>query len=176
MSACVKFTCAWCGALSWTSPGAFNRAQKINAPLYCDRECAGMGRRKGKTTAQLKEEKRAYDIAYRAKNQALLKKKKRRYHLATYDPEKAAVVRRANMPRHVEYCRRPEYRAYKNEYDRNKRAAEYGPLAEAYKLSLTLQREIRSRIAAKESRIENGTFNKARERRRSGRASLGGQP
>jgi hypothetical protein len=172
----AHFTCAWCGALSWTAQGAFTRDRKISAPLYCDRECAGMGRRKDKTAAQLKEEKRLYDVAYRAKNAALLKKKKRRYHLATYDPEKAAVVRKLNMPRHVDYCRRPEYRAWKKEYDQNLRAAEYGPFAEAYRFALILAREIRVRETATQVRIENDTINKAQERRRSGHPSIGSKP
>jgi len=170
------FTCAGCGALSWTASGAFNRARKIGAPLYCDRTCAGMGRRNGKTAAQKKEGKRLYDIEYRKQNAARLKGKKRRYHLATYDPEKARIVRKASMPRHVEYCRRPEYRAWKRTYDLDRRAAEYGPFAEAYKDALTLAREIRARVTDTQVRIENGTINKAQERRRSGHAGISGQP
>ncbi len=43
-------------------------------------------------------------MEYRRKNRAALKAKKAERHKRTYDPVKAAVVRKKRMPRHVEYC------------------------------------------------------------------------
>ena len=48
------------------------------------------------------------------------------------------------MPKHVEYCRRPEYKAWKHEYDIQKAAEEFGEFGEAWRLLLDLEKEIRS--------------------------------
>jgi len=47
------------------------------------------------------------------------------------DPEfglEAAKARKVRMPLHIEYCRQPAYKAWKREYDRRHRAAEFGEL------------------------------------------------
>lgn len=61
--------------------------------------------------------KRYYDILYRKKNRARLKREKAEYFQRTYDPVKAAKERKKKMPKHVEYCRQPWYRKYKQGYD-----------------------------------------------------------
>ena len=94
--------CAWCNARLDKPTGAVNRARKSGLYLYCDRICGGLGRRKNKSKAQKVEEKRVYDIEYRAKNSALLKAKKAAYFQRTYDPVTAAEHRKARMPKHVE--------------------------------------------------------------------------
>ncbi len=111
--------CAYCHAQLFKLTGEINRAAKIGALLYCNRLCAGRGRRKGKSKEQCVAEKRLYDIAYRAKNRAMLKVKKAAYFQRTYDPAKAAVERKKRMPRHVEYCRQPRYKAWKRSQPRN---------------------------------------------------------
>lgn len=113
-----------------------------------------------------KQEKRLYDIAYRAKNRALLKAKKAAYFRRTYDPKKAAVVRKKRMPLHVAYCRQPRYRAWKKRYDQQRRDNEYGPFADAARLAIDLNREIKSRTTNYEIRIENQTLNKRQSRTR----------
>jgi hypothetical protein len=154
--------CAWCSKSSLKETGAINRAKSASAPLYCDRECAGLGRRKGKTKQQLVDEKSAYDAAYREKNRAMLKAKKAERFRATYDPEKARIERASRMPRHVEYCRRPEYKAWKKQYDLDYRAREYGPFSEAYKLLLQIETEIDERASWYEVAVAKGTLNKKR--------------
>lgn len=144
-----------------------NRAAKIGARLYCDRACAGMQRRAGKTKAQKVAEKRLYDMAYRAKNRKLLKAKKRAYFERTYDPRKAAIERKKRMHLHVAYCRQPRYKAWKRAYDQKYRASEYGPFAEAYLLAINLNREIKTRMSNYEIRLENETLNKRVARSRS---------
>ena len=96
--------------------------------------CSGLGRRKNKTDGQKKQEKRLYDMEYRAKNREMLKRKKRAYFQRTYDPAKAAIERKQGMPQHLEYCRRPAYKEWKRDYDRRLRAREYGPFADAHML------------------------------------------
>jgi hypothetical protein len=90
-----------------------------------------------------KAQKAAYDRQYRKKNRLRLKAEKAAYFQRTYDPFKAAIERKKKMPKHVEYCRRPQYRAYKHDYDINRRASLYGPFVEAYKLLKELMREIK---------------------------------
>lgn len=120
-----------------------------------------------KTKAQKVAEKRLYDMAYRAKNRAMLKAKKAAYFQRTYDPVKAAKVRKKRMHLHVEYCRQPRYKAWKRSYDQKRRDSEYGPFAEAARLAINLNREIKGRMSNYEIRLENQTLNKRQGRTRS---------
>jgi hypothetical protein len=162
----MKFCCAHCRKMADKPTGEVNRARKSGLPLHCNRHCAGLARRKGKTKAQLVAEKKAYDAAYREKNFAVLKAKKHDYFKLTYDPAKAAVERKKRMPRHVEYCRQPRYKESKKEYDRKRRAGEFAAFADAYSLTLELDREIKRRFNHEEIKYENGGTNKAQRRER----------
>lgn len=168
--------CAHCRKVLHLSTSAVNRAKKKGARLFCDRRCAGLGRRKHKAKAQKIAEKRAYDLQYRADNLAMLKAKKIAYHQRTYDPVKAAKVRKKRMSQHVEYCRQPAYVAKKKKYDLQRRADEFGPFAESYLILLELKREINSRTTDEERRITNGTYNKSQFRRRDYQRFVGNQP
>lgn len=162
----MKFKCAYCKKVGDKPSGEVNRARAAGLNQYCNRRCSGLGRRDGKTKAQRVEEKRLYDIEYRASNLAMLKAKKRDYHRRTYDPAQAAVVRKKRMPLHVEYCRKPAYKAWKREYDRRHRASEFGEFAEAYMLTIDLNREIKGRKTNAEIKFENGCTNKSQRRER----------
>lgn len=164
----MKFLCAYCGKTGDKRTGEVNRARAAGANLYCNRVCSGLGRRQPpKTEAQRKLEKKLYDHEYRLRNLEERKAQKRAYHLATYDPEKERVKRKAKMPRHVEYCRQPEYKRWKSKYDRQYRAKkEFGPFAEAAMLAVDLNREIKGRMSNHEIREQNGTANKTQRRAR----------
>jgi len=90
-----------------------------------------------------KAEKSAYDKEYRRKNRAILKAKKAAYFQRTYDPARAAKERKKTMTKHVEYCRRPEYKKKKSTYDRQREAAEYGEFAECREILKVLMKEIK---------------------------------
>lgn len=162
----MKVTCSHCGRRTDKEPNEINRARKVGLKLYCDRKCAGRARRKGKTKAQKIEEKRLYDIEYRRENLAAIKAKKAAHFKATYDPEKARIERKKRAKEHAEYCRRPEYRRWKSDYDRQRRDAEYGPFAEVARLTIDLNREIKQRASTHEIKWQNGTTNKTQFRRR----------
>lgn len=162
----MKFDCAHCGSQTDKPAGHVNRARANGMKLFCSRKCFGLDRRKHKTAAQKKEEKRRYDIEYRAKNLETIKAKKKAYFQRTYDRKAAAEYRKQRMHLHVEYCRRPEYRAWKREYDRKYRAKEFGAFAEAYMLTLDLNREIKERTSRHEVKYQNGATNKAQRRKR----------
>lgn len=163
----MEFICAHCGKKGDRLTGDVNRAIKANRPLYCDKKCAGLGRRKNKTPEQLKEEKRLYDLEYRAKNKEMLKAKKAVYFQATYDPEKAAIERKAKMPRHIEYCRQPEYMQKKKIYDRLYRVKKcFGEFWESALLIMDIDKEVSARMTDVEIRKIKGTLNLHIQRRR----------
>lgn len=144
-----------------------NRSKRAGMRLFCNRTCSGLARRKTRTKDELVARKAEYDREYRAKNQAELKAKKKARHLATYDSERERIKRKAKMPRHVEYCQRPEYREWKKAYDRRYRCKiTYGPFWEAASIALDLEEEIHTRASDYEIRVANGTLNKALQRRR----------
>lgn len=117
-----------------------------------------------------KAEKAAYDREYRKKNAARLKEQKAAYFKRTYDPVEAAIKRKKRMPYHVEYCRQPEYKAWKKAYDRKRRKGKFGPFAEAYEVLMMLKAEIRKQMPdrferyAQARRMQWNPINQARRR------------
>lgn len=164
----MRVRCAHCRRPTEKLAGHVNRARKDGHRLFCGRKCSGLGRRKHKTKAQKVAEKRIYDMAYRAKNLERITADKRAYFQRTYDPRKAAIERKARMHLHVAYCRQPRYKAWKQRYDQQYRAREYGPFADAYVLAVNLNREIKSKATNYEIRIQNQTLNKKQARTRQG--------
>jgi hypothetical protein len=173
----MEFNCAQCGKFTDRPTGHVNRARARGDNLYCSRECSGLGRRAGKSVEQRKAEKAAYDAEYRKRDPEALKARKAEYHKRTYDPAKAAEVRKKRMPFHVEYCRRPEYRVKKKVYDRQYRAAKfYGDFADCFLLVMDIRDECLSRMTDYEIRIEKGTINKSQHRRRDYERSIRNSP
>jgi hypothetical protein len=156
--------CGFCGAIVPQSQSSINRALREGKPLYCDRTCSGTARRT--PPDQKKEAKRIYDARRRVEKVAEISAKKAAYYQRTRNPAKERERRAANMPRHIEYCRRPEYRAYKADYDRQLRANEYGEYAETYLLLLDLEREIRSRATQYERLKARGYYTRSAQQRR----------
>jgi hypothetical protein len=109
--------CAWCSKQFPIEIGALNRARRRGMSVYCCPRHSGYGRGIGRTKAEKRRLKAEYDRQYRLDNLLRITVGKRDYHRRTYDPKKAAKTRKRRMPYHVEYCRRPEYRAYKRQYD-----------------------------------------------------------
>ena len=160
-----KVTCSFCGAESEKPNGAINRAIKSNLSMYCDRKCSSANKKTSK--AEKIELKRLYDEQYRLKNKDSLKVSKAEYNKRTYDPVKAAVKRKKNMARHVEYCRQPEYKEKKKQYDRNYRAKlKYGELWEVAVLAMQIQDEVLSKMTRYQIDLESNTLNKKLRRTR----------
>ncbi|MFA7308396.1 MAG: hypothetical protein WC026_17195 [Hyphomicrobium sp.] len=163
----MKIICAHCRKEAEKPNGAVNRARASGLRIFCGRKCAGKGRRKPhKPKAQRVAEKRAYDMEYRRKNRAMLKAKKAAHFRASYDPEAARIERKKRAKFHAEYCRRPSYKLWKAEYDRRYRAREYGEFADAFQLTIDLNREIKTRSNNYEIRQANQTGNKSQKRER----------
>lgn len=146
--------------------GRVNRAAKLLAPLYCGKDCASAARRIERTPEEKKALKAEYDREYRKRDPEALKAYKALYYQETRDPERERAIRKAKMPKHVEYCRRPEYKAWKHEYDIQKAAEEFGEFGEAWRLLLDLEKEIRSQATAYERRVANGYYTRNAQKRR----------
>lgn len=173
----IQIECAYCGKLAFKPSGGVNRSRRIGAPIFCGRVCSGLGRRSGKSLEQRKAEKKEYDAQRRAELADQLRVAKREYHKRTYDPIKAATARKARMPYHVEYCRRPEYRAWKRDYDRQYRAKQdYGPFWESFILMMDIRSECLRQMTDYEIRIAKGTFGKSQQRKRDYERSLREEP
>lgn len=133
--------------------------------VYCGRRCFGLARRVPKRERVAAKAK--YDREYRAKNAARLKAEKAAYYQRTRDPEKERKIRKANMARHVAYCRKPAYRAKKVEYDKRRRADQFGLFGEAWLVLLGLEREIRKQLPDKYERMKaRGYFTRTAQQRR----------
>lgn len=172
--------CAWCERVSFKPMRDVNRAEARGAPLYCNRECAGLGRRKHKTPEQLKLEKAEYDRARRAAlGEKLLAEKRAAYHAAVAaNPDlirtKQREHRRKRKSHHAEYCRRPEYKKWKVQYDRQYRAhKDFGPYAEAALILTDIETEINARSTFTERAVAKGTLNKRTQRRRDYEQAIG---
>lgn len=164
----VRIKCSYCGLASKKPTGAVNRALKIGAALYCDRECAGLGRRREVSECELKARKKAYDAQRRLDLSGRLKAEKAAYYQRTRDPVREAAIRKARMHLHIEYCRRPEYVAKKSAYDQRRRdQMQFGEFAEVAALLRDVEKEVDQRATRYEVYQQNGTLNKAQTRRRS---------
>lgn len=163
-----KFTCSICSTNFERENGEANRTlKKSNGLIFCSRTCSGLNHRSNKSKAQKIVEKAEYDKEYRAKNLESIKVKKAQYFKKTYDPEQAAIERKKNMHKHVEYCRQPRYKAYKQKYDQCYRAKKY--YGEFWECALVLNRleiEVRSQADFTERATQKGTLNKAQNRKR----------
>lgn len=163
----VAVVCAYCRKGAMKESGGVNRAVRIGAPLYCDRECAGKGHRVFRTDSEKRAAKAAYDAEYRERNRAMLKAKKAAFYASHVDREKERETRKKRMPKHVEYCQRPEYRKWKAGYDRKYCARKrYGNFGSAAIVLRDLEAEISSRASRIEISRTNGTLNKHQNRRR----------
>lgn len=171
----ATFICDQCGKIAERERGAINRSIKLGMRLYCGRICSGLGRRDPSPPSeeQRRVAKSEYDRRRREQRGDEIRAKKRdAYHAAVLaDPitvrEKEKAHRAKRMPKHVEYCRRPEYREWKKQYDRQYRAGkEFGDFGEASIILNDLIAEINSRASRTEIYRQNGTLNKWITRRR----------
>ena len=163
-----RITCAYCGTSVMRPVGQINRAK--GGPMFCSQRCVGRSRKIGRSVDERRQLKAAYDAKYRADKAEVLRAKKSAYFQRTYDPEKQREKNRKRMPEHVAYCRRyyadPKKKAAKVEYDTQRRAMAYADFAEAWRLLVKLEREIRVRCPDKYERAKaRGYFTRINERK-----------
>ena len=168
--------CGACGKVNFHPVNYVNRAEKSGKPLYCDRACSGLARRDPNppSDAERREAKAEYDRLYRDRDPEKRKADRAAYYQRTYDPEKERVARKLKMPRHVEYCRRPEYRAWKSEYDKRYLAQkQFGPFAESALLLRDLEQAVLERASRYDLDLASGKLNKSTRRKREYAKAIG---
>ncbi len=162
----MKVKCHYCGKTNEISIGQYNyRVIKHGLNVYCDRKCAGMGRRTNETEEEKKVIKYFYDAFIRLADEERFKKERHEYFRKDYaaNPEKYRAIRKARMKQHVEYCRRPEYRKYKKKYDQQRVAkTNYGEYWEA---AIAL-RKLADVVDNRKAKQEQKTINKTQNRKR----------
>lgn len=165
----IKFQCNYCGKTSEKHSGHINRSRSIGAPVYCNRTCAGLGRRTNETPEEKIEQKKWYDLFIRVSmtddERDLNAFQDMVYFQLDYaqNPDKYREERQRRMPSHVEYCRQPEYKEYKKGYDEQYRAKkDYGEFWECAIVLKNLDNEIDYR----ESKRQNKLYHKSTTKRK----------
>ena len=157
----MKTNCCNCGVVFEKQTGDYNKAKRKCKKLFCSQLCFGKSRQI--SVEQKKLSKREYDKNNRIINKDKIKLAKALYHKKTYDKEKEAVKRKTNMQRHINYCRRPEYKKWKSEYDIKHRAKKnYGEYWESFLLVTKIEKE----YDQDEVRQLNNLHNKSQKRKR----------
>jgi hypothetical protein len=163
----MEATCDYCGKTMHKNVGHYNRAKKLGAGIYCDKKCAGLGRRTNETPEEKKIHKQWYDLFIRASmtdDERDLKSLQSLVHFYLdyrANPDKYKEQRQRRMPAHVEYCRQPGYKIKKRAYDEVHRAKKtYGEYWEAAIVLKNLEKAIPSRLADKENKLYNKSTTK----------------
>jgi len=169
----VAIICAHCGGKALKEAGSVNRSRRNGSPVYCGKPCFGLAKRVDRSASEKQKIKHDYDRARRTQLGDVLREKKRLARLSALaeNPQEVRAKEKAHREQrkqaHVEYCRQPEYRQWKAQYDQKYRARKwFGDFGEAAIILNHLETEINSRISWTERRRQNGTLNKHQQRRR----------
>lgn len=162
----MKVKCHFCGKRLDISVGQYNyRVLKHGLNVYCNKKCAGLGRRVNRTDEENRMIKYFYD-AFRYLIEAdRLKKQRAEYFKRDYaaNPEKYRKERQRRMKAHVQYCRQPSYRKKKKVYDQQRVAKKnYGEFWEA---AIAL-RELGAIVDNRKAKQDQKTINKTQNRKR----------
>lgn len=156
----VALRCAHCRARFGATASHVNRQRRSNGKavrFFCGRRCFGLARRVPEKVK--KHAKAEYDRQRRKILRDQLREEKRVYHQRTYDPAQAKADRLRNRRKRLACQKRyyavPTHKREKVEYDRKRRADEYGEYGDAYQLLLQLQRLIRRLVPDKYERLKH---------------------
>lgn len=156
-------TCSHCGKQTDKPTGQINRAKNAGLPLYCNRVCSGLARRVNRSVDEKKAIKKAYDQHYRKRPDRI--EFKREWNKTPAGRKWQKINRERMKESHLEYCRTPEYREWKKQYDEKYVAKKkYGEFWE----SAIITKRIEDLIAPEkyQIRIDKGTYNKTQKRKR----------
>lgn len=158
----MEAICKHCGIVFEKRAGHLNRANKLGVPVFCSMEHFMESRRIERTTEEKKAIKKAYDKLYSKTEKR--KASARKYNQTPAGRARQKRNREQQKDAHLEYCRTPEYRAWKKEYDSLYTAKKsFGVFAEA---SLLLE-QIAAIVDNREANKLKGTYNKTQKRKRS---------
>jgi len=164
----IDLECPICKAKFSRRLAYYKVAQSKGLNSYCDKKCAGIGRRDGKTIEQKKKEKAEYDRKYRKEYSEEIKAEKAAKFKIDYaaNPEKYREERKRRYPKHLEYLNTPKYKAWKKEYDLKHLAKkDYGVFWEAAILLKELETFLLT-IRPDGIKFQMGITNKTQKRKR----------
>lgn len=157
--------CPYCKKKADVRTGAVNRAKKLGVPRYCTKKCSALARSFFRTPEEKKRIKQEYDKLHRKVFSDEIKAKKAIAFKLDYakNPEKYRKQRQARKEEHNEYCRQPEYRKWKAQYDKQYHAKKnFGEFWE----SALIVNKIEEIIDDREVRQINNLHNKSQKRKR----------
>ena len=161
----MKTVCAYCGKKCEKSLGHYNRAMKMGCKVYCDKKCAGLGRRCGRTKEQDLQIKYFYDALRALSDVADSKRKRHEWFRNDYaaNPEKYKAERKKRYQQHLKYLSTEKYKKYKHDYDQiycSKK--QYGKFWEA---AIAL-RNLRGIVDNRRAKQDQKSINKQQNRKR----------
>jgi hypothetical protein len=168
----MKLICCYCSNEFIVLPnniGQRNNSIRLGLPIYCNRTCAGLGRRGDETLEEKRQIKTWYDLFLRismTEDEKIFESFSRCvYFLIDYkqNPNKYKKWRNKRMPKHVEYCRQPEYKEYKKGYDEQYRAKKHFG---SYWESAIILKNLDNEIDYRESKRHNKIYNKSTTKRK----------
>ena len=163
----MKAICAYCKKEAELRTGDVNRAKKLGVPIYCNRVCAGLGRRVNRTAEEWKKIKADYDRQRRIDLADELKAKQKAYNESPAGRATQKRHRDKSKDYHKAYIQSDRYRQWKKEYDEKYVAqTNYGEFWEA---SIILNKiETILLPVRREVKVQKGTYNKSKQRKRHG--------
>lgn len=162
----MKVICEYCKKECERENGHVNRARKLGLKVFCNRKCAGLGRRVNRTEEQDKEIKRVYDIEYRARNRDYRKERAKAYNESPAGRAMQKRNREKFKQSHLEYFRTEEYKKWKHEYDQTHNAKKmYGEFWESFLIIKEVEKIIEPEKY--DTKYNNGLLNKSQKRKRS---------
>lgn len=161
----MKAECHYCGKIFEIKTGYYNRAMQMGNNVYCSRKHAGLGRRTNETVEEKKLIKYFYDAFRNIVFEEKFRKQAAEYFKKDYaaNPEKYKEQRKRRYPEHLKYLQRPEYKKWKQEYDKKYRAKKvYGQLWESAIALNELAKIVDNRQAKQQQKSINKTQNRKR--------------
>jgi len=156
-------TCSHCGEDCEKTVGHINRALKLGSLLFCDRICFGLSSRKWNSEAEKKKQKKIYDQKYSKTNKDRIKSRMRTYNSSPAGRAMQKRNREKFKQAHLEYCRTPEYKKWKKDYDLKYRAKKnYGEYWQAFVFLLQIENEIEKRQVKQQLGLYNKSINRKR--------------
>ncbi len=157
--------CQQCKKKAYFPIGKINRANKCGYKIYCGRNCSIDARKLHRSDEEKRRIKKEYDKQFRKLNADTIKKRKAEAFKKDYakNPEKYKLIRQRRKEEHKQYCRQPEYKKWKAEYDKKYLAEKnYGEFAECF----LLIKEIENEYDQQEVRQINNLHNKSQKRKK----------
>lgn len=160
--------CSHCGKDAEKHTGHVNRVLQMGNKLYCDKTCAGLGRRVERTIEEKKRIKSEYDKQRTDRHELWFLLWRAFEFRVDYEenPEKYKKERQRKYKKHLEYLQTDKYKEWKRKYDIKYLAKkEYGIYWESAILLKELEEHL-LKIRPDGIKFQMGIVNKKQKRQR----------